>query len=320
VIKVFASSPRRRFNSGVSAPWTAEATVTPDEAIRLLEAQFPALSPVRVQELGTGWDNTAYLANDTYVVRFPRRQVAVPLIAAEAQLLPLIAEHVKVPVPQPVLLGQPSASYPWPFLGHRLLPGQTACRANLDETARARLAAALGAFLRDLHAIPTQQAAALGAVGDVIGRLELPRKVSEAREFLGAIADADLPVARADVAAALERATNLSRSDETVLVHGDLYARHILIDDALGFAGVIDWGDVHLGHPAVDLAIGFGFVPPAARDDFFAAYACPVPPATLALARFRALYSALAILRYGRAQDDADLVREGRRAVVNVLV
>jgi aminoglycoside phosphotransferase (APT) family kinase protein len=273
-----------------------------------------------VQALGAGWDNTAYLVNDTYVVRFPRRQVAVPLIAAEAQLLPLIAAHVKAPVPQPVLLGQPSASYPWPFLGHRLLPGQTACRVDLDEPARARMALALGSFLRDLHGIPAEQAAARGAVGDVIGRLEPPRKVSEAREFLGAIADADLPVARAEVGAALERATDLSRTDETALVHGDLYVRHILVDDHLGFAGVIDWGDVHLGHPALDLAIGFGFVPPTARDDFFAAYARPVPPATLALARFRALYSALAILHYGRAQSDLDLVREGRRAIANVLV
>src|SRR5207342_2307898 len=47
------------------------------------------------------------------------------------------------------------------------------------------------------------------------------------------------------------------------VVHGDLYARHVLVDDDAAACGVIDWGDIHLGDPAVDLALAHGFLPPA---------------------------------------------------------
>ena len=51
---------------------------------------------------------------------------------------------------------------------------------------------------------------------------------------------------------------------EPVLAHGDLHVRHLLLDDDLGAAGVIDWGDVCLADPAVDLAMAYAaFVGPA---------------------------------------------------------
>ena len=61
------------------------------------------------------------------------------------------------------------------------------------------------------------------------------------------LASTDLP--------ALERALDVpSRADfAPVFVHGDLYSRHLLVDDAGRPCGVIDWGDCHVGDPAVDL-------------------------------------------------------------------
>ena len=48
-------------------------------------------------------------------------------------------------------------------------------------------------------------------------------------------------------------------------VHGDLYARHLLLDDHKKLCGVIDWGDVHLGDRALDLSIAYSFLPAEAR-------------------------------------------------------
>jgi aminoglycoside phosphotransferase (APT) family kinase protein len=107
-------------------------------------------------------------------------------------------------------------------------------------------------------------------------------------------------------------------SDGPVLVHGDLYARHVLVDGAGAPCGVIDWGDVHLGDPAIDLSLACGFLPAAARDLFRAEYG-PIAGSTWEKARFRALFSAVAILFYGADVGDADLVREGRAALRNVL-
>ena len=98
------------------------------------------------------------------------------------------------------------------------------------------------------------------------------------------------------------------------LVHGDLYARHVLVDDEDAPCGVIDWGDVHLGEPAVDLGLAASFLPPGAHDAFREAYG-PIDDATWRMARFRALLSAVSVLVYGHDTGDADVLHEGRKAL-----
>src|SRR5262249_19031975 len=94
--------------------------------------------------------------------------------------------------------------------------------------------------------------------------------------------------------------------------HGDLYARHLLVDDAGALSGVIDWGDVHLGLPWLDLSIAFGFLPPSARAAFFETYGGVPDRALVRRARLRALGYAVALLVYGAETSDVDLVREAR--------
>lgn len=65
--------------------WAAEHPVDEQMARSLIEAQFPALAPVRLKLLGAGWDNTAYRVNGAQVFRFPRRQIAVDLLESEVQ-------------------------------------------------------------------------------------------------------------------------------------------------------------------------------------------------------------------------------------------
>ena len=109
-------------------PWAAEATVGPEQARRLVESQFPALAPARIEPFGVGWDNTAYLVNGSAVFRFPRRQMAVPLLENECRVLPRLAGRLTLPVPRPEWVGTPTAEYGWPFAGYPMLPGRTADR------------------------------------------------------------------------------------------------------------------------------------------------------------------------------------------------
>lgn len=60
--------------------------------------------------------------------------------------------------------------------------------------------------------------------------------------------------------------------------------------------GIIDWGDVHIGHPATDLAIAFTFIPPKARTEFQTIY--KANEKIWKLAQFRAFFHTLAILEY----------------------
>jgi aminoglycoside phosphotransferase (APT) family kinase protein len=286
----------------VERPWAAEAEVVPELARRLIESQFPALAPARAEPFGVGWDNTAWLVNGSAVFRFPRRQMAVPLLVNECRVLPLIADRVELPVPRPAWIGRATDEYRWPFAGYPMLPGRTADRANLDDGARAAAAGPLARFLRSLHALEVD------AGPDTIDRLNLatrgPRIRTKLAELmqLGLIADAapfEHVIAEAVPAAGTRR-----------LVHGDLYSRHLLVDEGGRVTGVIDWGDVHTGHPAIDLSLAHAFLPRSAHDEFRRVYG-PIDEGSWRLARFKALLTAVMIVAYGHDTKDADMRREG---------
>lgn len=299
-------------------PWIPERVVDAAQAAALIRAQFPDVPAERVEELGVGWDNTAYLVDGSWVFRFPRRTLSVGLLEAEGRLLPAVAPRLSLSIPVPCWLGQPTEEYPWPFAGYRLLSGTTACRARLNEAQRTRLAEPLAAFLRRLHGTDVEAMRRLGARGDELNRLDPTFRGEQTEQRLERLAAAG---ERVD-SAAVQRIFAETPRDVTppvpCLVHGDLYARHLLVDDAAELSGVIDWGDMHLGHPALDLAAAVAVLPPRAHRAFRDAYG-PVDAMTWRLARFRALFSSVAIFDYGLQIGDAALADEGRVGVAHVL-
>ena len=300
-------------------PWAAEVEVTPVLATALIESQCAPLAPVRLESMGAGWDNTAYLVNGEWVFRFPRRTIAVPLIETEAQVLPRLAPLLPCPIPTPVWFGRPDASYKWPFVGYRRLAGDVASDVALDDDARAALAAPVARFLRALHDVPLAEAQAWGTTAGVFPYLDGARLERLARPALadlvarGVIADATPWL---DVLDAGLRALPLE--SPLVVVHGDFYSRHILVDGDRRMAGVIDFGDLHLDHPAVDLSIVWTVLPPGVRRQFFAIYG-DVDDRTRAAARLRAVTSGLAQEAYGRDVGDASIEREGVRSLHSVI-
>lgn len=298
------------------APWTPERVVDAAEARALIESAGWDLALARVEPFGHGFDNTAFLVDDAWVVRFPRRRVAAPLLVTEAALLPWLAPQVPLPVPVPCLVGQPSERFPWAFTGYRRLAGRTACSADLTDAQRLAAAAPLARFLAALHALPADEARARGAGGDAFAKLDVGPRVLKARGDLAAAHERGLLDA-----ATLERfepifadLTTLGPRPPAALVHGDLYAQHVLVDDVAAPAGVIDWGDVHVGDRALDLAFAWLFLPPAAHAAFRAAYG-PIDDDTWKLARFRAVCHAAIDLVYTSEVGEHDLLREIRRAV-----
>ena len=296
----------------MSQPWLPEREVSAELAQALIEAQFPALAPVRVVFLGVGWDNVAYRVNDGCTFRFPQRQVGADLLENERNLLPLVAPAVTLPAPLPLFFGQPTAAHPWPFLGYPYLAGRTACSANLDDEQRSRLAAPLGRFIASLHAVSVEEARRRGAGPDPFGRFDFAKRGPVIRQRLEQLAaQGEIPAVQ-PWAAIIERA--VAPTAPVVLVHGDLYERHLLVDEAGALTGVIDWGDLHLGDPAVDLALAHTFLPPTAHLEFRAAYG-PVHAASWQLARFRALDYACIFLLTGQERDDAPFIALGRRVL-----
>lgn len=293
-------------------PWDPDVQLDEEAARRLIERQFPRLAPAALERFGQGWDNDAWLVNGAFVFRFPRRKLAAEICAHEVAVLPAIASRLPVPVPNPCFVGVPEEGYPYPFAGYARIPGRTADGVPLDDEDRERLAPALGAFLRTLHGTPPPT----DTPPDLIGRADLARNVERLEGRLALLErEPTEGVSAADV---LSRARELSAAKPHEgalrLVHGDLYARHLLLDDEKRLCGVIDWGDVHAGDPALDLSAAFALLPPTARAAFFAAYGA-IDNDTEARARFRALYSGTMLVHYGRSVGDVSLAKAGEVAL-----
>ena len=226
--------------------WSPEIVVDEPLARRLLRTQFPELELRSLRLAGEGWDNTAWLVDERWLFRFPRREIALDGFGRELQVLPALAPLLPLPVQQPVFLGHPAEEFPWPFYGGPVVPGHELTEAELHEDARQALARPLGRFLRALHDAELEIELPL----DPISRADMRFRVPRARERLAELGVADQRTERI-LAAAFE----LPPPERSVLVHGDLHLRHVFVEDGR-LSGVIDWGDVCRSDPAVDLGAG----------------------------------------------------------------
>lgn len=306
--------------------WEAEFSVSPELAKTLIEKDFPSLAPVTAELIGDGWDNTAHLINKKYIFRFPRREIAVEGIEIENNVLPAIAQRLTLPIPVPLYIGNPEGEYAWQYSGYAIIEGETACRMNLSDEERIRAAKPLALFLRALHGITEEEAAAYGAGPDKFGKLNLSRRVPQVLELLedmekknvlDDIADMKKMAAEMEVGVGVGAGVEMGVEpplSKKCMVHGDLYSRHLMINDNRELAGVIDWGDVHIGNPALDLGIIYSFLPPEGRKIFMENYG-EIDEENLRLARFVALTIAMILMQYSHSIGDEDLLRESLKAV-----
>jgi aminoglycoside phosphotransferase (APT) family kinase protein len=291
--------------------WDADVDVDEELVRALLAEQFPELDAASARPLAEGWDNSVWLVEERLAFRFPRRAVAAPLVEREVAVLPLLAPLLPVRVPEPVCIGRPRDRYPWSFFGCPLLPGSELAEAELAGEARVGLGAALGRFLRALHAPETL--VAVDPEGnlpvDPNHRADMAVRVERTREQLAALTRADMWRPPAMVDRLLVDAARLpAPGQQQVLCHGDLHLRHVLVDGG-ALSGVIDWGDVCVADPSVDLVLYWCFLPRDGRAAFVAEYG-EVDQERLLRARVLSLFLCAILALYSRDVGNASLERE----------
>jgi len=301
----------------MSYQWEPEQVIEPPTALRIIQEQFPRLLAKHIRLLGAGWDNTAFILNDEMIFRFPRRKIALPLLEAEWCVLPKISDKLSLPIPVPQWKGVPGPDFPWPFIGYRMLPGFTACHAQISEKQRSLLAEPIARFLSLLHGIPLSDISGCRFEERHLGRVEGSSMIIKIQKNLEEMELIGFDY-RKKIESLIERSHPLRVPKASHLVHGDFYVRHLLVDEEHRLTGVIDWGDVHIGDPAIDLAAAHSFLPLDAHAVFRRAYG-NVSEETWNLARLRAILSSTYILLFGHHAKDPDLVREGIRSL-NVMV
>jgi aminoglycoside phosphotransferase (APT) family kinase protein len=285
--------------------WSAEVAVDEGLARRLVGEQFPELGLHSIQVLGEGWDNTVWLVDDEWAFHFPRRSVVAQGIENEMTHLPRLGPLLPLPIPIPTFLGQPSGEFPWPFYGCPFLPGRELADAALDDDARRALARPLAEFLRALHSVELGSDLPV----DPIGRADMAVRVPRAREFLGQVETAGLWRRAPIVDEILRAAEALPPPKPTVVAHGDLHLRHLLVGQAGEPTAVIDWIDLCRNDPCVDLVLYWSVLPARGREEFLESYGA-LTEDQLLRGRVLALFLCAVLAVYADDQGNEALRRE----------
>lgn len=258
------ASPRRVHHPEWVSP-SRSVPVVPDASVvtRLLQEQAPHLADLFVSESGaSGSSNWVFRLGDDLAIRLPRSDDYVADLANEVRWLPRLASALPVAVPDVVAVGRPSEAFTRPWAVVSWVEGELPLA--LDGPQQERLAASLGSFLQDLHAVDTGDVAAgperwgyrCGEpVTDTIDRwadeaaAELadqfdPARVREAWQLLR-----DVPAA----------------THAPCWVHTDLSEENLLVDQNGHLAGVIDFGGVGVGDRSVDLLYAWSMFDASAR-------------------------------------------------------
>ncbi|AEG44514.1 aminoglycoside phosphotransferase family protein [Isoptericola variabilis] len=229
----------------------ADLDVTVDLARALLAEQHPDLADRPLELVANGWDNVMLRLGPgadgaRLALRLPRREVAAPLVRHEIEWLPVLAPRLPAVVPEPVLVGRPSAAlgYPWWWAVVSWVDGRRA--ADVPVAERGVLAEPLAAFFLALHA-PAPSAAPHNPVRGV------PLRTRDAplrgRVERGVVPDDERVLALWED---LVRAPAWDRT--AVWLHGDPHPGNLVVADDGTLAAVVDFGDMTAGDPATDLA------------------------------------------------------------------
>ena len=306
-----------------NAPWIAEFELSEELAASIIDEQFPYLAPAELTPFGEGWDNTAFIVNRKYVFRFPRREMGAEAMELELAVLPQLGDRLLLSIPELAYIGSSSERFPWRFSGYLRLPGETVCQLDWSDSQRCQAAPKLAAFLRELHSIGESEAMQMGADFDRIERTAIPKRTQRAMESLeqvDALGFATRPSLIRDGLKSIERDPPTTAGENgrpRVLVHGDLYVRHLLADRDGCLSGVIDWGDVHCGDPAIDLAIAITFFPPPAREIFVAEYG-GAAEAAWRMAMMRAIQHTLVLIPFAADTKDERLLNSARQSLARI--
>jgi aminoglycoside phosphotransferase (APT) family kinase protein len=297
--------------------WDPEIEVDEDRARALIDAQFPELRGTSIREIAAGWDNVVHLVDERWAFRFPRRAIAIPGVQREIEVLPRLATHLPLPIPNPRFVGVPSDEYPWPWFGAAYLPGVELADAGLPDERRVELGAALGGFLGALHRPALARLVGRELPVDPMRRADMGFRIPFARRRLDQAIEAGLWQPTDAVERLLVDATGLPPPPRTLVLHGDLHVRHVLVDEGGRATGIIDWGDVSAGDPSADISIAYGSLVGPARQAFVDAYG-PIDGLTELRARVIATFLAGALLGYAADRGMDGLRAESLRALERV--
>jgi aminoglycoside phosphotransferase (APT) family kinase protein len=234
----------------------ADEVDTDEDLVRgLLARQHPQWVDLPIERVpSAGTDNALYRLGDDLAVRLPRIHWAVDTVAKEQTWLPVVAPQLPLPVPLPVALGEPDATFPYPWGVVQWLPGNMASLDQLDDPVRSALE--LADFVRALRAVD--------ATGGPTHHRGRPIRLGDETVRAG-IAELDGDLDTEALTDAWARAIAApDHEGPPTWFHGDLAYLNLLARDGR-LSAVIDWGTCGVGDPAIDTIVAWSLFPADAR-------------------------------------------------------
>lgn len=251
--------------------------------------------------LGQGFDNVAFLVNQEFVFRFPRRDMAITFMENEIALLSFIADHVSFPLSSPCFIGKPSKLFPAPFAGYKKLAGISLSDMSAVLIDDVSCAKTLALWLKELHSVPVFESHRAALKGDLSIKLQVSKGLEKSKNSLAKnnayFLDAGFSERELFDTIDILKQYNFDHDKKVTFVHGDLYSKHVLVDPKNGtLTGVIDWGDVQVEHPGLDLSVACMIFSPCALALFWESYGAEKEEKSRAL--FRAFNHPIMLLPY----------------------
>lgn len=224
--------------------------------------QMPDLQALELRSFDEGFDNSLWRLGDDYLVRLPRRAVAIGALENEIKWLPVLAAQLPLDIPVPLRVGLPSGAFPSCWTVTSWFEGATADVAKVRSFST--IAGQIGAFLRSLHVAAPQDSPINPFRGGPL------RERSDAFEERIVVLPAGLDegIVRDIWMSALREP---EEDSPPVWIHGDLHPANVVIDDD-SISAVIDFGDLCAGDPATDLAGALMLLPDGFDENFVASY------------------------------------------------
>ena len=222
--------------------------VTTDMVHDLVGGQFPECARLPIEGVRSeGTVNAIFRIGEQLAARFPLQPNDVDTtrqwLQREADAARELLGHTRVPVPEPVAIGEPGAGYPLPWSIHTWVPGTTA--SETDASTSDHFAHDLAEFIQHVRSIDVagRTFTGNGRGGDLRSHDNwLETCFSESTRLV------DVPQLRQ----IWTRLRQLPRNSPDVMTHGDLIPGNVLVSEGR-LPGILDVGGLGPADPALDL-------------------------------------------------------------------
>jgi aminoglycoside phosphotransferase (APT) family kinase protein len=288
--------------------WSDDVNFTPLIVSSIIQISTD-LEIKELELIGNGWDNIVYLVNRKFIIRLVKAKKGIVASVSENLVFDKLSP---MPISIPKILFKGIYDNQWPWIIYQNIEGIPLYETAFDEEPRIDSTEKIANFLRALHGENINRF--VGLRGDTFDHMNVPKRIQFAKDKISQLGRLNIISHDSKFEKLLQEADELKNAPfNSVLCHGDVKSAHLLFKDKK-LSGIIDWGDVHIGHPATDLAVAFTFIPPKSRELFKKTYG-NINPVIWKLAQFRAFFHTLAILEYTNEKGELNRFKDALRSL-----